>query len=241
MRESISKKQFIIACVLNGLNTICYFFGLKFVINPHKYIFLTMITLDFNCIYLFLSFICDVSFYAFKSDKLEKMNDILRNKVSNVSNPISYMVTLLFWLLVISGGITEAFKTAYNTIHSIYCHFIISIFLIIDIFIADHLRHNFSWITAGIIIAYLIIYTIIASIATFKFNDPPYTFLETITFWPALGYSVLFIIVAVLCYFFQILLLKIKYKYILKEEEVPENYNEEINKVIQMSDLDSQS
>ena len=129
MRESITKKQFIIAYILNGLNTFFYFFGSPFAFNFHSFIFLiTMITLDFNCIYLFLSFIYDLSLYVFKSDKLEKMNDILRNKV-NVLNPISF----LFWFLVISGGITNAFITAYNTIHSIYCHFIISIFLIIDI------------------------------------------------------------------------------------------------------------
>lgn len=237
MRDSLTKKQFIIACIINGLNTFFYFFGFPFVFNFHKLIFLTMITLDLNCIYLFLSFICDISLFIFKSDRLEKMNDILRNKISNVINPISYLVTILFWFLVIFGGIINAFATAYKAIHSIYCHLIISIFLIIDIFIAEHKRHYFSWINLGIIFAYLIIYFIIACVATFKYDDPPYHFLESITFWPLLGCCILFSIIAILCYFFQILILKIKFVYILKIKDVPENYNEEINKVIQMSDM----
>ena len=31
--------------------------------------------------------------------------------------------------------------------------------------------------------------------------------------------------------------MKIKYQYILKIKDVPQNYNEEINKVIQMTDI----
>ena len=44
------------------------------------------------------------------------MNDILRNKIANVINPISYFVTFNFWLLIITGGIKDVFEDGISII-----------------------------------------------------------------------------------------------------------------------------
>ena len=102
MRNNITLKQFIISCIINVINFF-YFLGYDFTLNYRSLIFLTIITLDFNTIYLLLSFICDISLFIFKSQKLEPLNDFMRNKVCQVANPLSYAVTILFWSLALFG------------------------------------------------------------------------------------------------------------------------------------------
>ena len=109
MRKDMTTKQFIISCIINVLNSIFYFFSYKVTFNYKGLIYLTILTLDFNCIYLFLSFICDISFFIFKSERLEKLNDFLRNKFCHVFNPLSYLVTILFWSLAAMGGMGDIF------------------------------------------------------------------------------------------------------------------------------------
>ena len=237
MRDFITKKQFITTCIINGINTIFYFIGYSYGFDYRQLVFITIITLDFNSIYLFLTFICDLSIFVFNSEKLENMNDILRNKIAHVINPISYFVTFMFWVLIITGGIKDAFEDTIAIIYSIYAHFIISILIIIDLFVADHKRHYFSWITLIFIFVYVFLYLILLCVVTFKYDDPPYHFLEDIKIWALLLYFALFSVIIILCYFLQIYLMKIKYLYILKMKDVPQNYNEEINKVIQMTDI----
>ena len=53
------------------------------------------------------SFICDISLFVFKSTKLEVLNDFMRNKICHIANPISYIVTILFWSLALFGGMGD--------------------------------------------------------------------------------------------------------------------------------------
>ena len=236
MRESITTNQFIISCIINGINTIFYFYSYPISFDYRQLVYLTIITLDLNCIYLFLSFICDFALFVFNSDKLENMNNFLRNKFCHIINPIQYTVTISFLVLLITGGVKGGFQDTLNTIFTIYAHIIITIFVIIDLFVADHKRHYFSRVIFRIIIVYAILYLILECIATFGFDSPPYLFIENIKWWAFILYIILISIILVLSYLLHIFLFKIKYEYILKIKDTPQNYIEEVNKVIQMTD-----
>ena len=181
-------------------------------------IYLTIITLDFNSIYLFLSFICDISLFIFKSQKLEALNDFMRNKVCHVANPLSYAVTILFWTLALLGGMGDIIISKRIFIFNVHIHLLISILLIVDIFIAEHEKHTFSFLTLIIIFIYMILYEIFCTTLTFKFDNPPYPFLKAIKSAPLLlFFYALFGIAFFLCYLLHILVFKIKFKYVIKE------------------------
>lgn len=217
MRNQITKTQFIVSCVINGLNTILYFMSYDFTLNYYCLIYLTVITLDLNSIYLFLSFICDISFFIFKSEKLEAMNGFLRNKVCHVLNPISYLVTILFWGIGAFGGMGDIFANFLFCLFNIYAHLLITIFVIIDLLIADHEKHSFSCWILSIIYGYIIAYAIFCAILTLKFDNPPYPFLQEISIVPLLLYYAAFSVVCLLCYLLHLFIIKMKYKYIVKE------------------------
>ena len=188
--------------------------------------------MDFNSIYLFLSFICDISLFIFKSTKLEALNNFLRNKLCHVANPISYTVTVLFWGIAAFGGMGDIFANFMFIVLNVYAHLLITIFVIVDIFIAEHENHSFSPKILAIIIIYMILYGILCGILTIKFDNPPYPFLKGISILPLLGIYAVFSLIFVSCYFFQILLFKIKFKYIIKEDnDDTKNLTDEIDKI----------
>ena len=226
MRDSISKKEFMLSLLFNGINTISWIsYTLYYTVKGRElktFIYLTMITWNFNSIYLLLSLICDINFFR-KSKKLEPMNNFLRNKFCNIINTMSFLVTVLYWTLLCFGGMRKL-NGFLDFLSTFYFHFIISVLVILDIFNANHRRHKFSYITLIFCYVYLICYCIICSVSTWVFNTPPYPFLNGIKIYKALIYAAAFCVVLVLCYLFLILLYKIKYKYILKIED-----DEEIN------------
>ena len=235
IRESISLKQFIITSIINILDTFLFFYTYEFTFNYLSIKYLTSITLYFNTIYLFLAYICDIYLFIFKSTKFEGLNYFLRYKFCNVINPISYLVFLLFWIMVIFGGILGAFNSPMDTFFSIYAHLLINIFVIIDLFINDHDIHKFSWMTFGFILLYILCYGIILIICNVE-DIYTYEFLHNISTWGFIGYAILSIVASFGCYMFHIFLLKLKYKYIIKNKE-KQDFNEEINKIIQMTDV----
>lgn len=223
MRASISKKEFIISVIFNGYNSIIwiYYFIMLF-INPKLLFFLTLVTYHLNSFYLFICLISDVSLFVFKSQKLEKLNHFMRNKYCNVVNPVSYLVTILYWTLLFTGGITDI-KDFHDFLVNLYLHLVISIFIIIELLSGNHNRHHFSKINILFLFIYLVLYCIDCGIAKYVFNSPPYIFVEESTVPVLLIYASVFMVVLVLCYLFHIFLLKMKYKYIAKCEE--DSYN----------------
>ena len=235
IRESITLFQFIIISSINIADTILFFISYEYIFTYHALKYLTNITLYFNTIYLFLSYICDISFYIFKSQKMEFLNYFLRYKVCNIINPMSYLVFLMFWILVAVGGILGAFESSKDSLFSIYAHLLINIFLIIDLFISDHDIHKFSWITMGFILLYDFCYMIIIVVCRDN-NIYTYEFLKNISSWGLFGYGILFVGFSLGGYFIHILILQAKYKYIIKNKE-KQDFNDEVNKIIQMTDL----
>ena len=232
MRINITLKQFIVSCIINGINLICVILAYQVIFDYRSLVYLTAITWDFNSIYLFLSFICDISLFIFKSTKLEKLNNFLRNILCHVANTISYAVTFLFWGLFALGGLGEFPSDLMVILLNIYAHLLISIIVIIDIFVAEHDNHSFSPKIMAAIIIYMILYGILCGILTINFDRPPYPFLKGINILKLIGFFAIFSVVFVLSYLFQILLIKIKFKCIIKEDNDDKtNLIEEINKI----------
>jgi hypothetical protein len=141
----------------------------------------------------------------------------------------------MFWILVAAGGILGAFESSKDSLFSIYANLLINIFLIIDLFISDHETHKFSWITMGFILLYDFCYMIIIVVCRDN-NIYTYEFLKNISSWGLFGYGILFVGFSLGSYFIHILILQAKYKYIIKNKE-KQDFNDEVNKIIQMSDL----
>ena len=238
-RERITLSQLIIALLINGINIILFFVCYKFIFDFGSLKYLSNITLYFNTIYLFLACLCDIYLFFFKSAKLERLNYFLRYKFCNIINPISYLVFILFWILVIAGGIVRAFESPMKALFSIYANLLINIFIIIDLFINEHDLHKLSWINLLFILLYNFCYIIIIIICKIN-NIYTYEFLENIGVGGFIGYGILFIACSVGCYFIHVLILKIKYNYLIKNKE-KKDFNDEINKIIQMSDLSKAS
>ena len=208
----ITKKQFISSLIINGLNTIIWLYFFISTLKPKTFLFLTSISGDFNSIYLLLCLICDISNYCFNSSKLDSLNNFLRNKLSNIINPISYLVTILFWGLFFMGGMDDM-DTLYYILFNIYEHIFITIFVILDVIIANHKRHYFSLIILLFLYLYLFLYGIISGLATFVYDNPPYPFLKKIKSYILIIYCAVFIFMTFLCYLFHILIYKCKEKF----------------------------
>ena len=239
IRDSITLWHFISTASINIINTILFFVCYEYTFDYNYLKYLTNITLYFNSIYLFLAFLCDISLFILKSQKLEGFNYFLRYKFCNIINPILYLVFLLFWVLVACGGIIGSFKNSVTALFSIYSHLLITIFVIADLFINDHDIHKFSWITFGFLFLYIFCYMIII-IVCYTENIYTYEFLKDIPIGGLIGYAILFIALSFGCYIIHINILKLKYKYIIKNKE-KQDFNDEINKIIQMSDLSKTS
>ena len=135
--------------------------------------------------------------------------------------------------------IKNAFANHKMTLYSIYAHYLIPFFVICDIFISDHDIHKFSWITYGFILLFNLIYIIIIIICqTNKIYT--YDFLKKISIFDHILLANLFIGSSFGCYMLHIFIIHLKYKYIIKNKE-KQDFNDEINKIIQMSDLSKMS
>lgn len=216
MRESISKREFIFSLIFNGINLILWPYFIYVLIDLVTPLWaLTHITYHFNSFYLHLCLISDVSLYCFGSNKLEKINDFMRNKYSPVINPISYLVFFLYWILYAMGGMDKLEKLSF-LLRSIYLHLIISLIIIIELFSANHNRQHFSIFNLILCFVYLILYIFIALIATIEFNRPPYPFIKEATIITLIIYFICFSVALIFCYLFHIFLLYIKYRFILR-------------------------
>ena len=211
MRKAITTKEFTLSCIFNGLNTIIWAYFFITTLTPKTFLFLTSISGDLNSIYLLLSLICDISYFCFNSEKLEILNNLLRNKVSNILNPMSYLVTILFWALFFMGGMDDM-DTLYDIIFNVYEHIFITLFVILDIIVSHHERHYFSKLTLLFIYIYLILYGVVCGVSTFVFDNPPYPFLKKIKTYVLIIYCIIFIFVTFICYLFHIFIYKMKYK-----------------------------
>ncbi len=125
----------------------------------------------------------------------------MRNKFSIVVNTVSILVFFLYWSLKFSGGMRDL-EGVLDTIKTIYLHLVITLFVIIDLFSANHDRHRFSLRFLAFETIYFLLYLADAGVATFVYNDPPYPFMETLNYTGLATYTVSFYLVLVFCYYF---------------------------------------
>ena len=139
-------------------------------------------------------------------------NNLMRNKICHIINPLSYFQTLLI--------IKESYKVCiYNSTDLNFgkCagHILSNLTIIIDIFVAEHEIPHFSSEQISIISLFLIIYEIIIDILVFsnKKRDSIYSFVEELDISTIIIYCFLSMVLILLFYLFHIYLFKYKEKY----------------------------
>lgn len=223
--RAITLSQFIPIYAIYGFNSIIY---ILFLINfqfVHLY-FLTTWTYWMNSIYLFLVLVCDISLFATNSDRFEKMNSFLRNSYCIVSMSFSYAVVILFWSLSFLG---ESFmrlpKNTLETIFNYYLHGGNTIFVIIDLFLSEHKKCEFTYKYILIISGIYWFYFAVAAFAKYVNNFSPYTFMENATFGQLVVASIIMYIIVFNAYQIHLFFIKMKYKYKIHIDKSYEDLN----------------
>ena len=217
MFENISKKQFFFSLLFNTpINIAVVFFliaiyptgekpSISFLLSENIFLFL-------NSIYIFLCFICDMTLAC--SNKLMSFNNLMRNKICHIINPLSYFQTIL---VIIESDMVFSHKLYYSEfINLCKCigHILSILTLFIDIYVAEHEIPHFSSEHISIISIILIIYEIIyAIIISFDKNNIIFSFLKKIDTLTYIFYCFLSMILILLFYLFHIYLFKYKEKY----------------------------
>ncbi len=213
MFENVSRKQFFFSLLFNVPINIAIL-PLLYIIYLHEhiklsYFLLTNYTLLLNTIYLFLCLICDMTLAC--SNKLMSFNNLMRDKICHIINPLSFFQTIL--VIMVSFQ-----KFSYSHIFLYYgtCggHILSNLTIIIDIFVAQHEIYHFSSEHISIISIILIIYEIIyAIIISFDKNNIIFSFLKNVDTLTYIFYCFLSMILILLFYLFHIYLFKYKEKY----------------------------
>jgi hypothetical protein len=222
MRKKITKEQFISTLFISGFHIgMCLYWSMTQK-NWRRLLFLTWWSLYLNSLFLIVILICDSILFFTKKKFLEKLNFFFRNFYSSISITFSYFVTIIYWTLIYIGS---GFKTGGNNLndvlHNIYIHFLVSLFLTIDIFMAERNKKNFNLIEFLIIYSILIIYMIFYLIRKYEFNQSVYPFMNEIT---KIKLMIYFFIFSIVIYFSYEL-----YNFFVNkanEEEQEENLNE---------------
>ena len=230
MRESIDVVRLILSLILGIANTaLCIAVIVTHASPLNPFVFLTNWGLWSNSFYLLVVMICDTIFFFKKDpqDFFEKINNFFRNSYSLVSFPLSYTIFLLYWVLLFSGGFSrpdgkEGGKSGLNSINflNIYMHGLITVFLLIDLFVANHEVKKITWKYIAICSGVYWCYAVVALIWTFVFNLPPYAFLAKVPIWMLILLGIVFNLVLIGFYVIHIQLLK-KKSPTKKEEETP--------------------
>ena len=217
MFENVSKKQFFFSLLFNVPINIAVVFFL-FVIYPQGnkpsicFLLSENIFLFLNSIYIFLCFICDMTLAC--SNKLMSFNNLMRNKICHIINPLSYFQTIL--VIIESNRVFSHHRYYSDFINLCKCigHILSILTIFIDIYVAEHEIPHFS--SEHILIAsiILIIYEIIYGIIIFEDrSNIIFSFLKHIDTLTYIFYCFLSMILILLFYLFHIYLFKYKEKY----------------------------
>lgn len=230
----VTKKQLILSCVFNGLNTIMLIYYIYDIsIRPSDLEHITRLSYYINSIFTTTCLICDIFLYYIqlneenfesqqnyklmnenqeKKGLLERINDFNRNKFGVIFNPLSYFVAIGFWCLYFFGNtVMLVSKNVRSWFNCYYHHLIIQIIILIDIFASERKPIKFSWKQFGIIFGLYSIYCIGIGIEKLFIQRNAYYFME--------GKSIVFLICCFLlaglllyiCYLIHIYLIEYKF------------------------------
>ena len=237
MRNKISLLQFLVSLSI-GLYvflTILIFIIIYF--QPTDFFFMTSWNFYISTVYLITVAVCDFSLFIFKSNKLDKINEIFRETLSPAFTALTYLVTFTFWVMIFPALLTsdEDPNFGMGIYWNLYLHLFVTIFQTIDIFFSY--RKN-----KGIIIKYdfligafiMLAYSILTLILIFGFNIAIYPFFQNMTWYKFIGEALLFIVMIFVFYLIHVGLIKLKYKFklfiIIDESKIALNLpNQETN------------
>lgn len=217
--------------VITIINTIVFIFAIMAKLK-YPYLFLTMWSFYANSIYLIAILICDISAYFFNSNKLDSVNNFMRNVYSKYSIPLSYTVTFLYWLLVLLGEQFIKWKAGPMVIFfQVYLHGIISFILLFEV-LQRQQNNKQHWSYWDILILSIIIlfYSIALMIGKYVQDFNPYQFMQYASWRQLITPLILLEVSAINSYQVHLFFLKLKLNYSGEEKEYEIEINSDIVK-----------
>lgn len=228
MRLSISKKEFILSVLNNGLNTLL---SIGFFIDGYfryeNWTWLTLLSYYINSLNFWVNLAADINLYIRKSSYLEPLNDYFRNEFAAWSNSLSFFVFIIFWVMYFLGGMDDI-PNILRWIRTIYLHILVMVFQIMDVMYANHNRLRFKFKHVLILALCIFLYGIECYYLGFIVGKAPYPFLQGVSIKVFSAYCSGFLIVLIFCYLFNIFVYTIKYEKILKIKD-KDYYNNDLD------------
>jgi len=214
MRTNISLLQFLTSFIMGLYSFImCIYFTITS-FSIIQFIFMTIWNYYISTVYLVTISICDFSLYILKSNKLDRVNEIFREKLSPAFTALTYLVTFTFWVMIFPVIISEGDGNFGVSLYmNLYLHLFLTILQTIDIFISYRKQKGIV-IKYDFLIGALIMgaYSILSLILVYGFDKPIYPFMNNMTWYKAIGELILFIAMIFIFYLIHVGLIKLKYK-----------------------------
>ena len=222
MRNSRTTTQLVTSLSIGIINTSIAVYQF-FTMGNFAIFFITMWAYYANSIYLFVVMICDIAYY-FSYNKLEALNYSFRRYFSVISMTYSYYVTLSFWVLVCFGNNVMTMKPSLAfKILSVYLHGINTLFVIVDLKVAEHYKVHFSYNHILGLLTVFLCYASLLLVARYIIHFNPYPFMTLVNLPVLIVIGVIMFGFIVLCYLFHLFLLRHN-----KEEEIIEGEYQEL-------------
>jgi len=214
MGENISLLQFLTSFIMGLYAFIMFVYFTITSFNVILFIFMTIWNYYISTVYLVTISICDFSSYILKSNKLDRVNEIFREKLSPAFTALTYLVTFTFWVMIFPVIFSEGNGNFGVSLYmNLYLHLFLTILQTIDIFISYRKQK-------GIVIKYDFLigafimgaYSILSLILIYGFDTPIYPFMNNMTWYKAIGELLLFIAMIFIFYLIHVGLIKLKYK-----------------------------
>ena len=179
------------------------------------YFSFTQLIVNFACwnfilcsLYLIFIFICDTSLYFYEYAKLEELNNALRNTFFQICFSISIGMTLFHLLFIYPSNKDDNQSEIANTFLSKIKNYIlnyhlnagITLVMLIEIIFNRRKKSKFDWSIVRSITYIICAYTIVLHLVKVLFNITGYDFIKNLNFLDFVFYSIIFFILALICY-----------------------------------------
>ena len=215
MRKEISFLQFSVSFIIGIYASIMFIHFVINYFNPKHFLFMTQWNFYISTIYLIVVSICDFSLYILKTKKLEKINELFREKLSPAFTALTYLVSFTFWIMIFPVLLKKGNGNFGLTLYfNLYLHLFLTIFQTIDIFISYRKKRDTLLIQNDILVAVFIMgmYSLLSLILVYGFDKPIYPFLNNMTWYKAIFELILFQLMTFLFYLIHTGLIRLKYK-----------------------------
>ena len=220
-------KSFLIYLIIVSTFNLLLVFVTSILAKKHLFFFLTFWSFWMNTFYFIIVTITDIYQFFFQNFRYEKINYFFRNTYSRFSFPLSYSITIIYWILYFLGNnFLRVRKGFLPYCFHIYMHGIITILLLIDLIINYHEYKPYNYREVIIISFIYFLYVMNAAFAKYFFNSCPYAFMEKASLYQLIISSLIVYMIVLNCYQIHVLLLKIK------NDKINKKNREEINNIV---------